>query len=597
MTILGLSCWYHDAAACLLRDGRIVAAAQEERFTRQKHDLSFPRQAIDYCLREGRVTTADLDLVAFYEKPFLKLERLLETYLSYAPVGAWSFMRAMPIWIRRKLWIPDLLSRELNYSGRILYPEHHHSHAASAFYPSPFSRAAIMTTDGVGEWTTTSWGQGKGASLEIASEIRFPHSLGLLYSALTYFCGFRVNSGEYKLMGLAPYGEPSYEGVIRDNLIELKQDGSFRLNMKYFTYPHGRRMVGRRLSRLFGGPPRVPESALTSRDMDIARSVQVVMEEALVGIARHVRAETNENNLCLAGGVALNCVANARILSSTSFKKIWIQPAPGDAGGALGAATIAWYEYAAGSRDAHPDDAMQGSLLGPSFADAEIRKILEESCIPFEELQQNEMCHTVAGLLAVGKVVGWFQGRMEYGPRALGNRSILADPRGRDTQRHVNQAIKFRENFRPFAPSVLEEDAEEYFEGEVGPYMLLISAVRGAVQDRSGWGRSIDSVLPAVTHVDGSARVQTVTAKSNPAFARLLRAFELRTGCPVLVNTSFNVRSEPIVCTPSDALRCFLATHMDALAMGSCLVLRSSLPDARARALSPDEMVQQYGID
>ena len=576
MTILGLSCWYHDSAACLLQDGVIVAAAQEERFSRRKHDASFPRKAIAYCLRKGKLTVEDLDIVAFYEKPFLKFERLLETYLSYAPAGGRSFMRAMPVWIRRKLWIPDFLSRELAYSGCILYPEHHHSHAASAFYPSPFSRAAIITADGVGEWATTSWGWGNGRSLQIACEIQFPHSLGLLYSAFTYFCGFRVNSGEYKLMGLAPYGEARYVGLIRDNLIDLKPDGSFRLNMDYFTYPHGLRMVGRRFARLFGGPPRRPESILTSREMDLAKSIQIVVEQALVGMARHVHAITGKKNLCLSGGVALNCVANARILLSTSFEKVWIQPAAGDAGGALGAATIAWYEYAGGARHAPTDDAMQGSLLGPSFSDAVVRKCLENHAVRFEELSQHEICEIVADLLAEGQVVGWFQGRLEYGPRALGNRSILADPRGKGTQRHVNQAIKFRESFRPFAPSVLGSHAEEYFgPGEMGPYMLLVTAVRGAVPDRSAWGRPIDSTLPAVTHVDGSARVQTVSAEKNPLFAQLLQAFKRRTGCPVLVNTSFNVRGEPIVCTPLDALRCFRATQMDALVMGSYLVRKS----------------------
>ena len=578
MTILGLSCWYHDSAACLLRDGEIVAAAQEERFSRKKHDPSFPRQAVDYCLEEGNVNIEDLDLVAFYEKPFLKFERLLETYLSYAPVGAWSFLKAMPIWIRRKLWIPDLLRRELEYDGRILYPEHHHSHAASAFYPSPFSRAAIITTDGVGEWATTSWGIGHGSSVQISSEVHFPHSLGLLYSALTYFCGFRVNSGEYKLMGLAPYGEPTYVDVIRDKLIDLKEDGSFRLNMKYFTYPHGLRMVGRRFARLFGGPPRVPESAVTKREMDLARSVQAVVEDALIRMANHVYTETGEKNLCLAGGVALNCVANARILASTPFERIWIQPAAGDAGGALGAAAIAWHEYAGYTRQPNAADSMQGALLGPSYSGIEVKKSLEAYDLPYQELPRSDKYEAAAKLLAEGAVVGWFQGRMEYGPRALGNRSILADPRGTDMQHHINQAIKFRESFRPFAPSVLDDHTEEYFgPGEVGSYMLLVAQVRGAVLDRSAWGRSIDSRLPAVTHVDGSARVQVVSEQSSPDLARVLRAFERLSGCPVLVNTSFNVRGEPIVCTPTDAVRCFLATRMDALIVGNCIVRRSWL--------------------
>jgi carbamoyltransferase len=598
--ILGISCWYHDAAACLVRDGRIVAAAQEERFTRQKHDPRFPRRAIDYCLEAAGVASRDLDVVAFYDKPFLKFERLLETYTSYAPRGLASFLEAMPQWLKQKLWIPDLLSRELEFDGPLLFPEHHHSHAASAFYPSPFESAAFITTDGVGEWATTSFGVGRDRGVSILGEIQFPHSLGLLYSAFTYFCGFRVNSGEYKLMGLAPYGRPRYVEVIRDRLIDLRDDGSFRLNMEYFTYPAGLTMTGRRFAELFGGPPRAPEGPLTDREMDLARSIQDVTEEAMLKIARHVQRETGERNLSLAGGVALNCVANGRLLREGPFERLWIQPAAGDAGGALGAALVAWHEWAGEVRRPMPDDSMAGSFLGPSFEDGVVAAFLDREGIPHEWVGYDELPARVAGLLADGKVVGWFQGRMEFGPRALGARSILADPRGRDVQRTVNLKIKFRESFRPFAPSVRVERAAEYFDLDVAsPYMLLVAQVRGASIEGEGLARlrRVQSPVPAVTHVDGSARVQTVHEETNPLFHRLLLAFEALTGCAVLVNTSFNVRGEPIVCAPEDAYRCFSRTHMDALALGPCLVLKKELPDADVAVFTAEQVAQVYGLD
>ena len=605
MNILGLSCFYHDAAACLVRDGVVVAAAQEERFSRVKHDASFPRRAVAYCLREGGLTVADLDAVAFYDKPFLTFERLLETYLAFAPRGLASFLKAMPVWLKQKLWTPDVLARELGadgepFGGPLLFTEHHESHAASAFFPSPFERAAVLTADGVGEWATTSYGVGEGNRVRLRAELHFPHSLGLLYSAFTYFCGFRVNSGEYKLMGLAPYGEPRYADAIREELIDLKPDGSFRLNTDYFTYPVGLRMTGRRFADLFGGPRREPEGPLTQREMDLARSVQVVTEEVMLALARHVHRETGEPNLCLAGGVALNCVANGRLLREGPFENVWIQPAAGDAGGALGAALTVWHEWADAPRTPAPDDAMQGSYLGPGFSDDAIAAFLESEAIPHERLDEAALVERTAALLAEGNVVGWFQGRMEFGPRALGHRSILADPRGRDVQRVVNLKIKFRESFRPFAPSILADRAADYFElRDESPYMLLVAPVRGATTASTGLDRRqhTDSPIPAVTHVDGSARVQTVTDERNPLYARLLRAFEAETGCPVLVNTSFNVRGEPIVCTPEDAYRCFRRTHMDALVLGPYLVTKSMLPDAEAAVLSAEEVAEAYGLD
>ncbi|MFN3598099.1 MAG: carbamoyltransferase [Rubricoccaceae bacterium] len=606
MTVLGLSCFYHDSAAALVRDGRVVAAAQEERFTRRKHDAGFPERAVAYCLAEAGLAARDLDAVAFYDKPLLKFERLLETYLSFAPRGLASFVKAMPVWIKQKLWISDLLARKLGYEGPLVFPEHHESHAASAFFPSPFEEAAFVTTDGVGEWATTSWGTGAGNRLAIRQEIHFPHSLGLLYSAFTYFCGFRVNSGEYKLMGLAPYGTPRYAERIRQHLIDLRPDGSFRLDQDYFTYAHGLTMTGRRFAELFGGPPRTPEGPLTAREMDLAASVQVVTEEAVLAMARHVHAQTGADALCLAGGVALNCVANGRLLREGPFRRVWAQPAAGDAGGALGAALMAAHHWADAPRTPDPDDAMQGAYLGPAFSGEAIAAALRAEGLPAVPLPEDALLARTADLLAGGAAVGWFQGRMEFGPRALGARSILADPRGADVQRRVNLKIKFRESFRPFAPSVIAERADELFAlGRAGepppesPYMLLVGPVRGAEVAGEGFERlgRIASPVPAVTHVDGSARVQTVTEARNGLYYRLLKAFEARTGCPALVNTSFNVRGEPIVGTPADAIRCFRQTHLDALAIGPFVVTKAECPPGWATTLSAEEVAAEYGLD
>ncbi len=600
MNILGISCYYHDAAACLLRDGKIIAAAQEERFTRIKHDPDFPRNAIDYCLKEGGLEGGDLDIVAFYDKPFLKFERLLETYVAYAPKGLPSFFKAMQVWLKQKIWIPNLIEEALSFDGPVVFPEHHESHAASAFFPSPFEEAAFLTTDGVGEWATTSYGTGSGNGILINAELEFPHSLGLLYSAFTYFCGFRVNSGEYKLMGLAPYGAPRFVDRIYDHLISLSDDGSFHLNMDYFTYPSGLRMVGTSFSSLFEGPPRPPESPLTQREMDIARSCQAVTEEAMLRMARHVHETTGQDRLCLAGGVALNCVANGRLLREGPFDELWIQPAAGDAGGAVGAAYVAWYVYSGRPRLTHRPDQMEGAFLGPAFSDQDIVAFLEESNVPFEQIEWSDLPDRVAAILEAQKVVGWFQGRMEFGPRALGARSILADPRGREVQRTVNLKIKFRESFRPFAPSVLMGEAPAYFDLDVAsPYMLLVADVRDATITGEGLDRldHIDSPIPAVTHVDGSARIQTVHEETNPLYFRLLQAWKARTGCGVLVNTSFNVRGEPIVCTPSDAYRCFRRTHMDVLVLGRYLVYKDQIPGADSDIMSAEEVAQAYGLD
>ena len=650
MTVLGLSCWYHDSAAALVRDGEIVAAAQEERFTRVKHDAAFPTNAVAFCLERAGVDAASLDAVAFYDKPLLKFERLLETYLTLAPRGLPSFLEAMPLWLKQKLWIGDRITEALGAAETpavrdvpLLFPEHHESHAASAFFPSPFERAAFLTTDGVGEWATTSWGVGAGSTLDVRAELHFPHSLGLLYSAFTYFCGFRVNSGEYKLMGLAPYGRPVYRDLILDRLVDLKPDGSFRLDQRYFTYSGGLRMTGRAFADLFGGPARTPESPITQREMDLAASVQAVAEEAVLRIARHVHAETGERNLVLAGGVALNCVANGRLLREGPFERLWVQPASGDAGGALGAALLGAHVWGGVPRTVQPGDAMQGARLGPEFSDAEVAAAFAAENFPDGAVEtfdtDADLVVRVAALLAAGQTVGWFQGRAEFGPRALGGRSILADPRGRDVQRRVNVQVKFRESFRPFAPSVLEERAAEFFDlggerrtanGDPGgrtdeppasspmpasrpplasPYMLLVGPVRGAEARAGGGTEALDgrydlaSPLPAVTHVDGSARVQTVTKARNGLFYDLLRAFEAATatadapGCPVLVNTSFNVRGEPIVHSPADALRVFRRTGIDALAVGRTLVTKAALPKAECVPLSPDEIAATYGLD
>ncbi len=605
MKVLGVSAFYHDAAAALVVDGRIVAAAQEERFSRKKHDARFPHHAVAYCLAEAGLTLADLDRVAFYDKPLLKFERLLETYLSFAPRGWRSFVVAMPVWLKEKLFLEKLLRTEFGnvareiccepWSGSFLFPEHHFSHAASAFFPSPFQEAAVLTMDGVGEWATTSFGMGAGDSLTLLAEIRFPHSLGLLYSAFTYFTGFKVNSGEYKVMGLAPYGEPKYVDLILTHLIDLKEDGSFRLNMEYFDYCTGLRMTNERFHRLFGGQPRKPEAELTQREMDLARSIQEVTDLAVLRIARHVRKQTGMRNLCLAGGVALNCVANGRLLQERIFDHLWIQPAAGDAGGAVGAALAAYHVHARGKRcftELRPDG-MAGSYLGPGYSQEGIERLLTSRGYPFDALPDRALFDATADLLAREAVVGWFQGRMEFGPRALGNRSILGDPRSPKMQSVMNLKIKYRESFRPFAPAVLEERVADYFElEEPSPYMLLVAPVRESrrmpltEEDQRLFGiRRLNrprSDIPAVTHLDYSARIQTVSKETNPQFHALLKAFEAKTGCSVLVNTSFNVRGEPIVCSPDDAYRCFMRTEMDALVIGNCLLHKEAQPPLQA---------------
>ncbi len=584
MYVLGISAYYHDSAACLLQDGEIVAAAQEERFTRKKNDFSFPARAVDYCLRQGGIRPDDLEVVAFYDKPLVKFERILKSYLAEAPSGLRSFLKAVPLWMKQKLWIKDDIARHVGFSGRIIFPEHHQSHAASAFYPSPFPEAAFLTIDGVGEWATTSFGTGRGNRLDIQAEILFPHSLGLLYSAFTYYTGFKVNSGEYKLMGLAPYGEPEYRDLILDKLMDLREDGSFRLNMDYFNYCTGLTMTSPKFHRLFGGPPRDPESAIDQRIMNLARSIQEVTETVILRMVDHVHAETGQKYLCLAGGVALNCVANGRILRESAFEDIWIQPAAGDAGGALGAALFAWHAWM--GRDRVVDgtrDMQKGSYLGPAFSHDEIREFLRSKGCRFVELSEEQLLETIADQLDGGRVIGWFQGRMEYGPRALGNRSIIGDARSPAMQETINLKIKFRESFRPFAPSVLKERAADYFElDRESPYMLLVAPVKEEIRHRptpeeqrlQGLARLKvkRSSIPAVTHVDYSARVQTVAREDNPLYHRLLKTFDERHGCGVIVNTSFNVRGEPIVCAPEDAYRCFMRTEMDTLVLGRFLL-------------------------
>ncbi|MBI3309283.1 MAG: carbamoyltransferase [Candidatus Melainabacteria bacterium] len=584
MNILGISAFYHDSAACLVQDGKIIAAAQEERFTRKKHDFSFPVNSINYCLKEGNLTVEDLDFVAFYDKPYLKFERILETYFAYAPYGIKSFIKAIPLWIKQKLWMKDFIREKLKYDGKILFTEHHESHSASAFYPSPFQEAAVLTMDGVGEWATASYGIGSGNELKLLAELRFPHSLGLLYSTFTYYTGFKVNSGEYKVMGLAPYGEPKYKDLILSELIDLKEDGSFKLNMKYFDYCVGLKMTSKKFEKLFGGPPRKPESKLTQKDMDLARSIQEVTEEIMLKMARHVYKETGMKNLCLAGGVALNCVGNARILKEGPFENIWVQPAAGDAGGALGAALFVWYQYLGNIRNANNKNDMQtGSYLGPEFDNDYIRKYLNTNHIPYLELNSEEISDKVADLIAAEKVVGWFQGRMEFGPRALGARSIIGDARSSKMQEQMNLKIKFRESFRPFAPSVLEEKSSTYFNiNSTSPYMLLTADVKNKYRliEPNGNGSlqgleklyTIRSTIPAVTHVDFSARLQTVSKETNPLYHKLISKFDEKYDCPIIINTSFNVRGEPIVCTPEDAYLCFMRTNMDYLVMGSFLL-------------------------
>ena len=602
--VLGISALYHDAAAALVIDGKIVAAAQEERFTRKKHDEAFPRNAIDYCLAEAGLKASDLDFVGFYEKPLLKFDRLFETYLAYAPAGFRSFLKAVPLWINRKLHIPRELSQGLGglYTKRFIFPEHHESHAASAFFPSPFEEAAILTLDGVGEWATASFGFGRERKISLTHELRFPHSIGLLYSAFTYYCGFRVNTGEYKLMGLAPYGEPRFANLIREKLLDIKEDGSFRMDMSYFNYCQGLTMTSEKFHQLFGGAARRPdEDPIDQRHMDIAASIQQVTEEIMLKIARHLHAQTGMKNLCMAGGVALNCVGNGKVLREGPFENIWIQPAAGDAGGALGVALFIWHQLLDNPRLPKTSDAQFGSLLGPSFESAHIRKFLDERGAKYHLIEdEDQLCAKIAELLASEKVIGWVQGRMEFGPRSLGARSILGDARSQAMQSVMNLKIKFRESFRPFAPSVLRERVDDFFQtrpDEDSPYMLLVAPVLesrrlpASAEPLRGLDqlKSLRSDIPAVTHVDYSARVQTVDAERHGRYYKLLKAFETRTGCPVIINTSFNVRGEPIVCTPEDAYRCFLGTNMDVLVIENYVILRDEQTNLAANsAASPD---------
>lgn len=586
MYILGISAFYHDSAACIVKDGEIIAAAQEERFTRKKHDHNFPQMAIEYCLKEADIKANQLTLVAFYDKPFLKFERLLETYLTYAPVGFKSFIKAIPLWIKEKLWMKEMIKDKLGYEGKVIFPEHHESHAASAFYPSPFQKAAIITMDGVGEWTTTSFGVGDGNDIQLFADIKFPHSLGLLYSAFTYYTGFKVNSGEYKVMGLAPYGEPKYKKLIYDHLIDVKEDGSFRMNMEYFNYCQGLTMTNEKFHKLFGGPPRIPETKLTQKEMDLARSLQEVTEEIVLKIGSYVYKETGLKDVCLAGGVALNCVANGRLLREGPFENIWIQPAAGDAGGALGAALIGWYKYYDNPRIADSKtDKQKGSYLGPQYSDDEIYTFIQSKDLKAKKLSEDELINTVADLIANEKVIGWFDGRMEFGPRALGARSIIGDARSPKMQATMNIKIKFREGFRPFAPSVLYEKVSEYFEiDKESPYMLLVADVKKerrrqmSEEEEKLWGidklNVVRSDIPAITHVDYSARLQTVHKETNPRYYKLIEAFERKTGYAVIINTSFNVRGEPIVCTPDDAYKCFMRTNIDYLVLGNYLLAK-----------------------
>jgi carbamoyltransferase len=581
--ILGVSAFYHDSSACIVKNGEIICAAQEERFTRKKHDFNFPNNAIEWCLKDSNIRISDLSYVVFYDKPFVKFERIILTYLRYAPIGLKSFMMSMPMWLKNKLHTRDLIRNELrDYAGPILFTEHHESHCASAFYPSPFKEAAILTMDGVGEWTTASMGVGKDNKIRIIKELHFPHSLGLLYSAFTYFTGFRVNSGEYKLMGLAPYGEPVYKNLILKKLLDLKEDGSFRLDMKYFNYCAGLTMTNKHFNKLFGGPPRKPESQITQREMNIASSIQEVTEEIMLKMARHVKKITKLDNLCLAGGVALNCVGNGKILKEKIFDKIWIQPAAGDAGGALGAALFTWFRYLDNERSVDGiNDLQKGSFLGTQYSNEEIKSALDKYDIKYEMLTRDKLIDKVANLINQGNVIGWFQGRMEFGPRALGSRSIIGDARSQEMQSKMNLKIKFRESFRPFAPTVLKERCSDYFElTEESPYMLLVSQVKKEklMNETNVNARGFEklkikrSTIQSVTHVDCSARVQTIDRDRNPIYYDLINKFNEISGCPVIINTSYNIRGEPIVCSPTDALRCFLNTDMDYLAMGDFLI-------------------------
>jgi carbamoyltransferase len=609
--ILGLSAFYHDSAAALIVDGEIVAAAQEERFSRKKHDHGFPTQAIQYCLDEAGITAEQIDYVGFYDKPLLKFERLLETYLSYAPSGFKSFLKAMPLWLKQKLHLPREMKRGLGgaYKKRYIFTEHHESHAASAFFPSPFEEAAILTLDGVGEWATATFGVGRGNKIELTHEMHFPHSIGLLYSAFTYFCGFRVNSGEYKLMGLAPYGEPKYADLIIDKVIDLKEDGSFRMDMSYFNYCQGLTMTNDKFAQLFGAPAREPESPITQREMDIAASIQYVTEEIMLRCARHLHRLTGQKNLCLAGGVALNCVGNGRILREGPFENVWIQPAAGDAGGALGVALFTWHQLLGNERKVGTSDSQRGSLLGPKFSADEIRAYLESQGAIFDYIEdEQQLCDQVASEMANENVVGWMQGRAEFGPRALGCRSIIGDARSEKMQRVMNVKIKFRESFRPFAPCVLRERVHDYFEmrhEEDSPYMLLVAPVvesrRVTQDDTTNRAHGLEQVntkrsdVPAITHVDFSARVQTVDAERHGRYHRLIKSFETQTGCPVIINTSFNVRGEPIVGTPEQAYRCFMATGMDLLVIENFVLHKDRQPQSEAHRT--DDYLAQYALD
>jgi carbamoyltransferase len=612
MYILGISAFYHDSAACLLKEGDIVAAAQEERFTRKKHDAGFPHHAIKYCVREAGISPNEITNVVFYEKPFLKFERLLETYLAFAPKGFKSFAAAMPLWIKEKLFQKSILTKKLtdtlddtvNWRERLLFSDHHLSHAASAFYPSPFENAAVLTLDGVGEWTTTSLAVGKGRKLKVVKEIHFPHSIGLLYSAFTHYTGFKVNSGEYKVMGLAPYGEPRYADLIKEKLVKLAEDGSFQIDMSYFDYATGLTMTNKKFNALFGGPPRTSETELTQREMDLAASVQKVTEDIVIQITKNIAKETGEKNLCLAGGVALNCVANGILLREKIFDNIWIQPAAGDAGGALGAALAAWHLHHANKRIVSEErDGMHGTFLGPHFSNSEIEAELKACGAKFHRLDEEALIENVATALADEKAVGWMQGRMEFGPRALGGRSIIADPRSPVMQKQLNLKVKYRENFRPFAPSVLREHASDWFELVTdSPYMLLVADVkedkRRAMTDEEKALFGIDklnvprSSVPAITHVDYSARIQTVHSDTNQKYHAVISKFYEKTKCPLVVNTSFNVRGEPIICTPTDAFKCFMGTELDMLAVGDCLLMK----DEQDKALKENYM-DRYELD
>jgi len=611
MNILGISAFYHDSAAALIREGEIITAAQEERFTRKKHDSQFPSNAVDFCLEAGGITVEQLDYVVFYEKPLIKFERLLETYIAYAPRGFKQFLMGIPLWLRQKLHLPREMDKALHnrYKGRYIFTEHHESHAASAFFPCPFDEAAILTMDGVGEWATASFGIGRGNKIELTHELHFPHSLGLLYSAFTYFTGFRVNSGEYKLMGLAPYGEPKYYDLILEKLIDLKEDGSFRLNMSYFPYCHKTVMTDSKFEKLFGGPPRKSEYPLTQREMDMAASIQAVTEEIMLRAVRHVHQQTGMRNLVLAGGVALNCVGNGRILREGPFESIWIQPAAGDAGGAIGAALFVWYQLLDNERKADNNDRQHASLLGPSYSNEQVREFLDSIDAKYHVYtDEDQLISRVANLIDEEKVIGWFQGRMEFGPRALGNRSIIGDARSEKMQSIMNRKIKFRESFRPFAPCVLKEDVHNYFDmpdSEDSPYMLLVASVhndkRLPLNTPSETLKGLEklkvkrSSIPAITHVDYSARIQTVDSERHPKLHHLMSRFKEMTGCSVIINTSFNIRGEPIVCSPEHAHRCFMATNMDVLVMENQLLYKEEQPQATQHEV--DEYIAQFELD